>query len=284
MDTNVQTMNTEIDNIVGSFSNDDIESLMNLTGQSTVSKSNQGLSRLNINYDIETEDGHTLTRGDWKMMYEGEMVYAKSVLIRPILRTYEWSVFDPELGNFKCKSVQKPTMSGDFPDTEGGNKCGRLSPQEEEKLSDDDPVKLQSRTAVCNQVLYCVISGNFVKGNKEAVKIESHPVVAYFKKSGFVPMKNFIESLTKQKKIMQKCWINMATAKQKKGSVTYWTPVPTLKSETDITDKDKELMKKFAETVKAANQSVLEQSRDASKLQIVDADDSLANDFNATPV
>ena len=284
MDTNVQTMNTEIDNIVGSFSNDDIESLMNLTGQSTVSKSNQGLSRLNINYDIETEDGHTLTRGDWKMMYEGEMVYAKSVLIRPILRTYEWSVFDPELGNFKCKSVQKPTMSGDFPDTEGGNKCGRLSPQEEEKLSDDDPVKLQSRTAVCNQVLYCVISGNFVKGNKEAVKIESHPVVAYFKKSGFVPMKNFIESLTKQKKIMQKCWINMATAKQKKGSVTYWTPVPTLKSETDITDQDKELMKKFAETVKAANQSVLEQSRDYSKLQVVDADDSLANDFNATPV
>ena len=284
MDTNVQTMNTEIDNIVGSFSNDDIESLMSLTGQSTISKSNQGLSRLNINYDIETEDGHTLTRGDWKMMYEGEMVYAKSVLIRPILRTYEWSVFDPELGNFKCKSVQKPTMSGDFPDTEGGNKCGRLSPQEEEKLSDDDPVKLQSRTAVCNQVLYCVISGNFVKGNKEAVKIESHPVVAYFKKSGFVPMKNFIESLTKQKKIMQKCWINMATAKQKKGSVTYWTPVPTLKSETDITDQDKELMKKFAETVKAANQSVLEQSRDASKLQIVDADDSLANDFNATPV
>ena len=284
MDTNVQTMNSEIDNIVGSFSNDDIESLMNLTGQSTVSKSNQGLSRLNINYDVETEDGQTLTRGDWKMMYEGEMVYAKSVLIRPILRTYEWSVFDPELGNFKCKSVQKPTMSGDFPDTEGGNKCGRLSPQEEEKLSDDDPVKLQSRTAVCNQVLYCVISGNFVKGNKEAVKIESHPVVAYFKKSGFVPMKNFIESLTKQKKIMQKCWINMATAKQKKGSVTYWTPVPTLKSETDITDQDKELMKKFAETVKAANQSVLEQSRDASKLQIVDADDSLANDFNATPV
>ena len=284
MDTNVQTMNTEIDNIVGSFSNDDIESLMSLTGQSTVSKSNQGLSRLNINYDVETEDGQTLTRGDWKMMYEGEMVYAKSVLIRPILRTYEWSVFDPELGNFKCKSVQKPTMSGDFPDTEGGNKCGRLSPQEEEKLSDDDPVKLQSRTAVCNQVLYCVISGNFVKGNKEAVKIESHPVVAYFKKSGFVPMKNFIESLTKQKKIMQKCWINLATAKQKKGSVTYWTPVPTLKSETDITDQDKELMKKFAETVKAANQSVLEQSRDASKLQIVDADDSLANDFNATPV
>ena len=83
---------------------------------------------------------------------------------------------------------------------------------------------------------------------------------------------------------MQKCWINMATARQKKGSVTYWTPVPTLQSETDISTEDKELMKKFAETVKAANQSVLEHSRDASKLQIVEADENLANDFNATPV
>ena len=43
-------------------------------------------------------------------------------------------------------------------------------------------------------------------------------------------------------------------------------------------------MKKFAETVKAANQSVLEQSRDASKLQIVEAYENLANDFNASPV
>ena len=92
MDTNVQTMNTEIDNIVGSFSNDDIESLMSLTGQSTVSTSNQGLSRLNIIYDVETADGQKLTGVDWKMIYEGEMVDANSVLIRPILRTNEWSV------------------------------------------------------------------------------------------------------------------------------------------------------------------------------------------------
>ena len=33
-------------------------------------------------------------------------------------------------------------VSGDFPDTEGGNKCGRLSQDEEDKLKDDDPIKL----------------------------------------------------------------------------------------------------------------------------------------------
>jgi hypothetical protein len=43
-------------------------------------------------------------------------------------------------------------------------------------------------------------------------------------------------------------------------------------------------MKKFADTVKAANQSVLEQNRESAKLQVVVGEESLADDFNATPV
>ena len=56
------------------------------------------------------------------------------------------------------------------------------------------------------------------------------------------------------------------------------------RSETDISTEDKELMKKFADTVKAANQSVLEQNRESAKLQVVVGEESLADDFNATPV
>ena len=206
MDSNVQTITTEMDNIVSTFGSDET-TFMELTGQAQTTRT-EGLSRLNINYDTETEDGVTLTRGDWKMMYDGEMLYAKTVSIRPILRTFEWSIYDAEQGAFSCKSVQKPTM--------------------------------------------------------------------------FLPIRNFIDSLTRQKKIMQKCNIHLKTEKKKKGSVTYWTPVPTLDSETEITNEDKELMKKFADTVKAHNQSVLEQSRESVKLQPNRADDNLANDFNAS--
>ena len=284
MDNNLQTISDDMDNIVTSFNNDDTDALMELSGQGKAPKASQGLSRININYDVETEDGESLTRGDWKMMYEGEMVYTKTPILRPILRTFEWSVFDAEQQGFSCKSVQKPSLSGDFPDTEGGNKCGRLSASEEETLSDDDPSKIRSKQSVCNQVLYSVVSGDFKKGNGEVVKVENHPVVAYFKRSGFVPIRNFIDSLTKQKKIMQKCNIALNTSKQKKGSVTYWVPVPTLHSETSITAEDKELMKKFADTVKAHNQSVLEQNRESTKLVPNSSDDSLADDFHAAAV
>ena len=87
-DNTLQTMSTEMDDIVNTFGSDE-NTFMELTGQKSAQRSKEGLSRLNINYDTETDDGVTLTRGDWKMMYEGEMVYAKEVSIRPILRTFE---------------------------------------------------------------------------------------------------------------------------------------------------------------------------------------------------
>ena len=281
MDNNLQTLDTEMNQIVDAFSTDDNDTLMQVTGQkNSGGDRREGLSRININYDTETEDGQTLTRGDWKMFYNGEYVYAKEIYLRPILRTFEWSLFNAEEGNFSCKSVQKPTMSGDFPDTEGGSKCGRLSSSEEEKLKEDDPLRLRSRSAVCNQVIYGVVSGKFTKGNKETIEVKDHPVVSYFKRSGFIPISDFINSLTKQKKIMQKCVMKIGTQRQKKGSVTYWTPVPALDSETNISDADKELMKKFAETVKGHNENIMNQYRDATKLVSPAKGDNLADDFN----
>ena len=279
MDNNLQTIDTEMNQIVDAFSSDDTKALMEMTGQGSTNKS-EGLSRININYDTETEDGVTLTRGDWKVFVGGEYLYAKEVFFRPILRTFEWSLFDADEGAFSCKSVQKPTLAGDFPDTEGGSKCGRLSASDEEKLKDDDPMRLRSRSAVCNQVLYGMVSGTYKKATGEEVVLENHPVVAYFKRSGFLPMSNFINSLTKQKKIMQKVWIKLATSKQKKGSVIFWIPVPTLSSECEITDDDKTLMKKFAETVKAHNETIMEQYRQTAKLKSPAEDDNLAGDFD----
>jgi hypothetical protein len=279
MDNNLQTIDTEMNQIVDAFSSDDTKALMEMTGQGSTNKS-EGLSRININYDTETEDGVTLTRGDWKVFVSGEYLYAKEVFFRPILRTFEWSLFDADEGAFSCKSVQKPTLAGDFPDTEGGSKCGRLSASDEEKLKDDDPMRLRSRSAVCNQVLYGMVSGTYKKATGEEVVLENHPVVAYFKRSGFLPMSNFINSLTKQKKIMQKVWIKLATSKQKKGSVIFWIPVPTLSSECEITDDDKALMKKFAETVKAHNETIMEQYRQTAKLKSPAEDDNLAGDFD----
>ena len=277
--TDVMNMD-DMDAIVNAFNNDDMETFMEASGQGGNSNRQVGLPRLNINYDAETEDGQTLPRGAWKMYLDGRFIYAEKVKVRFILRTFEYSLWDQETGTFSSKSVQKPTLSGMFPSTDGINKAGRLTREEEEALSKDDPAYLRSRAVVCNQVIFGKISGDFKTADGTEVKIEDQPVVAYFKRSGFKPIGDFISNLAKQKKADAKCVISLKTHRHKNGSVTFWTPMPALVDEVSITQEDKDLMAMFADTVKGHNESVMNQYREAVKLIADDDDIDLAADFD----
>jgi hypothetical protein len=271
----------EMDKIVEAFNADDAEALMAASGQGTSKSSGQvGLPRLNINYDAETEDGKSLPRGSWKMYIDGRFIYAEEVIVRPILRTFEYSLWDQESGTFTSKSVQNPTLSGMFPSTDGVNKAGRLTRDEENKLDKDDPAYLRSRAVVCNQVIYGKISGTFKDAEGNEVVVSEQPVVSYFKRSVFIPINDFINGLTKQKKLMQKCEVKLTTNRHKNGSVTFWTPVPTLNGEVSITEEDKQLMAMFVDTVKGHNENVMNQYREALKLVADEDDIDLAADFD----
>ena len=269
----------DVDKLVQAFEAGDDQALMEATGQSTGGNRQVGLPRININYDAEDEDGKPLTRGEWKMMYEGKMVYAPSVDIQILLRTYEYSVWDQETGSFSNKSVQKTLLSGDFPDSLGGNKCGRLTRDEEDALSKDDPAYLHSRSVVCNQVIYGKLTGDFVDADGNRIQIKDQPIISYFKRSGFKPVADFIDTLNKQKKVMQKCIANFSTQKNKKGSVTYWTPSVSLANTTVIKEEDKDLMRMFGDTVKAHNETVTNQYREAVKMVVTNDESDLASDF-----
>ena len=272
---------TEMVEILGG---DDLKEIMRLTGQADDSpKERVGLPRLGINYDQESDDGEPLTRGNWKMMVDGRNVYAKEVTIQPLMRRFEYSVWDSEMndgrGGFAAKSVQTDSLRASFPDSSGGNKCGRLSRDEEESLDEGDPRVLLSRSVVCNQVIYGKISGDFEYSAGNPVKLDKLPFVAYFKKSGFKPIADFIGSLSNQSKLMCQCRVLLRTHKNKRGSVIYWTPVPTLVDTVPLDSDDKDLMIKFEETINGHNQMILKEHGEASKKQLADEDYDLAADF-----
>ena len=281
--TDIVSVSNELDQIAAAFNSDDTDKLMELTGQGSGSSEKSGPPRLSINYDVATEDGTPLTRGDWKMYVEGRFIYASEVILRPLLRMFEYSVWDNEAndgrGGFSAKSVQKPTFSGDFPDTNGTNKCGRLSREEENSLDKNDPRVLESRSVVCNQVIYGRISGDFKDAEGNKVRISDEPVISYFKKSGFIPMSEFINGLAKQRKRMAHCEIMLRTEKQKKGSVTYWTPLPSLHGTASISDDDKELFGMFRDMIEKHNNGVMSSYREAVKLMVDSNDVDLAADF-----
>jgi len=259
MGTELQNVNDDLDNMLAAFDSDNVDDIMKMTGQSTDSDGpRMGLPRLSINYDSETDDGLQLKRGAWKVWNGSALAYSDTVQFRPLLRTYEWSVWDQEDKKFSCKSIQKTGLKGEFPDSLGGNKCGRLSKEEEQNLDDKDPRLLLSRSVSCNQVIYGIMDApDATLADGTPAPIENMAFVAYFKRSGFVPVREFMESLTRRKVIAQKAVVEMTTEKHKMGSVLYWTPKLSMVKEVGLTDEDKALIKKFTETIKGHNESVM---------------------------
>ena len=146
-------------------------------------------------------------------------------------------------------------------------------------MDKDDPAYLTSRAVVCNQVIYGRITGEFTDADGVAVPVIDEPMIAYFKRSGFKPIADFIDGLTKKNKLMAQVVMNLSTAKNKKGSVTYWTPVATMGDTVAISDNDKDLFTLFAETVKGHNDSVMADHREALKSMSSDEDVDLAAEF-----
>ena len=233
------------DNVLEVIKSGDREALMALIGQGeTEEKPKTGLTRLNINYDTDDDEGNTLKKGTWKVYHDGEFVYADSVTFRPMMRTYEWSVYDADEGKFSCRSTQEPKIEHQFPDTSGGNKCGRLSKTEEQELGEDHPKTLASRLATCNQVFYATVSMSGKTGDGRDVKVENLPVVAYFKRSGFRPAKDAIDKLPKGV-LMSEQVFELTTKRHKMGSVTYFTPVFTPVNTVKMAEEDFELTAMF---------------------------------------
>ena len=89
METGTEVMELDnMDAIVAAFNSDDAEALMQASGQGGNSNRQVGLPRININYDAETEDGKSLTRGSWKMYLDGRFLYADKVSLRQTCLLY----------------------------------------------------------------------------------------------------------------------------------------------------------------------------------------------------
>lgn len=258
------------------------EALLALAGGSEVaSKSdNNGMVYARINYD----DDHG-PRGTWKIKKGDQVIFSDTIIFRPLVRTFEWSVWDQEVERITCRSVQRPNLGDSFPDTSGGYKCGRLTKSEEEALGDGHPDTLASRSATCTQILYGYITmpEAQTKDGKKTVPAEVNQQIAAisFKKSGFRPVGDFINGLLKQKKTLQRCEIEITTEKKKMGSVNYFVPSCRVVGETDVTTEDKENIVGFLAKIKSGNEEVMESNREATKLMLSDSDADLSADFEA---
>ena len=265
------TMNTSLP---ADMSNVSTEEMMKLTGQLDMTTTKSSMGRLAINHATEDFDGNALPRGWFSLNTPPEEpVYGEKATLRVFMRTYSYFVWNNEAGAFSCQTVQAPSFSSDFYDTEGGLKCGKLDYNTVEALPKDSPEWVVQKSIKCSQNLYGLLSfENAVdkKGSKTTVK--NVPCVWYAKGANFSPVGDCLKSLSKQKQPMWLMNIGLSSVRKKKGGNIYFHAELTPQKAVSWAEEDDALMRQFMESVKGYNDNIMKSYHSAINKDSIEYD------------
>ena len=242
--TELTTMNTTLPADMSSVST---EEMMKLTGQLDISTTKSSLSRLAINHAAEDNDGNSLPRGWFSLYTPEETVFGEKAVMRVFMRTYSYFVWDNEQAAFSCQTVQAPSFSSDFYDTEGGLKCGKLDSVTLDSLPKDSPEWAVQKSIKCSQNLYGLISFENAKN-----------------RTGGKTVNDCLRSLSRQKQPMWLMNIGLSSVRKKKGGNIYFHAELTPQKAVSWVEEDDALMRQFMESVKAYNDNVMKSYHSAT--------------------
>ena len=225
------------------------------------------LARLSVNYATEDNDENTLPRGQYRL-YDPESrntVFAKDVKFRPFVRTYMYNVWDNEENQFSCRTVQCKSMGDPFHDTNGGEKCGRMSKEEQNALPSDSAVLTQQKNIKCVQVIYGLATIEGKSATKEDYTLENVPSVWYVKGASFIPISDWFKAIDKEKKLYATTVGKLETIKQKRGGIQFWISRATTVETKDFSKKDRVVLESFIGDIMDHNNDIMEKHREAKK-------------------
>jgi len=250
-----------------------------MVGQTeTRSNVQQGLPRLAIEQQADNDDGEPLPKGSFRIRLDNNTVYAKEVTVRMFVRYYSYDLWNQQSPEDSIRTILASSLSDDFPDTSGGNKCGRLSKQEVEALPPNSLEFARQKNIKCTQVVYGIITGakDATDTTGETVDLKGTPFIWSVRGSAFMPVANYIREVPSNKIIFgQK--VSIATKRHKNGGITYYTPVFDKPQPVKIVDEDVETLNTFMKDIEKWNERVLKQYNERKENVLAMDDLDVAN-------
>lgn len=250
-----------------------------MVGQTQVrSNVQQGLPRLAIEQQADDDDGEPLPKGSFRIRLDNNTVYAKEITVRIFVRWYSYDMYVKDKPEETIRTVLASSLSDDFPDTSGGNKCGRLSKQEVEALPPNSLEFARQKNIKCTQVVYGIITGakDATDTTGETVDLKGTPFIWSVRGSAFMPVSNYISEVPSNKIIFgQK--VSIATKRHKNGGITYYTPVFDKPQPVKIVDEDVETLNTFMKDIEKWNERVLKQYNERKENVLAMDDLDVAN-------
>ena len=265
--------NNEVANIDG-LSQDQI---MSMIGQEKSSTGNF-LPKLAINRFPENDDGAEVPVGSYGVYVPelDSMAYGKPVTFRPFMNAYQYMKYDAEKNEYSNRSIIFKSWKDEAIDIQGGTRCGKIPAKELANISDEE--RMKQKAIKCYRLVYGLVSFKGTLPGGADAEVTSLPVLWKVTGSNFKPVGEAIESLRRRGKVMFNHTLTLKSKKKKAGSnVFYVSDISVDADEVQFSDKEKEILLAFQDTINTENEEIVELWRQAKKaepvsVQAVDAE------------
>lgn len=188
------------------------------------SKSGPAVPSLTINRDAENDDGQQLPIGTYAA-YSTEhkkVVYSKTATLRPLMRAYQYRVWDEAKKEYKNRSVFIKRWNDEAFDELGGLACGKVSRKQQATLSEAEKAKQKAiKTRI---VLFGLLSMTGQTATGEALEIRDQLVMWSASGSSFMLVSEPIDKLNDKVPMFTKRMVLSAPKRNKEGSTVWYTP------------------------------------------------------------
>jgi len=179
---------------------------------------------LQINRDPENDDGKQLPIGAYAS-YSTEhkkVIYSKTATLRPVMRAYQYRIWDETKKEYKNRSVFIKRWSDEAFDELGGLACGKVSRKQLAQLSDVDKAKQKGiKTRI---VLFGLLNMTGQTADGEALAITNQLVMWSASGSSFMLVSEPIDKLNEKTPMFTKNMVLGAPKRNKEGSTVWYTP------------------------------------------------------------
>ena len=244
------------------ISNENLDKVAAMIGQKDNRKggANTGFPRLAIEQQNENDSGDVLPKGSFRLKTGNDVLYAKDLEVRLFVRYYSYDLWNNSNPELSVRTVLQPSLSDNFPDTSGGERCGKLSKDEIAALPKNSIEHARQSNIKATQVVYGVVhKGSATRAESDdEVDVSGTPFIWSARDSAFMPVANYIREIPSNK-IMFSQKVKISTSRNKNGTVIYYTPVFDKPAGVQVKDKDIELVKSFMEDIGRWNDRVLKE-------------------------
>ena len=271
--------NNEISNIDGLSQ----EQIMSMIGQEKSSTGNF-LPKLAINRFPENDDGAEVPVGSYGVYVPelDSMAYGKPVTFRPFMNAYQYMKYDADKNEYSNRSIIFKSWKDEAIDIQGGVRCGKIPAKELANLSDEE--RMKQKAIKCYRLVYGLVSFKGTLPGGADAEVTSLPVLWKVTGSNFKPVGEAIESLRRRGKVMFNHTLTLKSKKKKAGSnVFYVSDISVDADEVQFSDKEKEILLAFQDTINTENEEIVELWRQAKKAEPVSVQ-AVEAEFDDDPI